>query len=55
MFLTTAGTATLPVAMFAYMESRMDPMIAAAATLIVVLAAAATLLLDSILKVRVLG
>ena len=55
MFLTTADTATLPVAMFAYMESRMDPMIAAAGTMIVLLAAGATWLLDRSLKVHVLG
>lgn len=55
MFLTNPQTATLPVAMYAYMESRIDPMIAAVATLVVVVAAAATLFVDRMLRVRLIG
>jgi putative spermidine/putrescine transport system permease protein len=39
MFLTTARTSTLPVIAFAYMESRIDPMIAAVASLVMLIAA----------------
>jgi putative spermidine/putrescine transport system permease protein len=39
MFLTTAQTSTLPVIAFAYMESRIDPMIAAVASLVMLTAA----------------
>lgn len=52
LFITNAKTATLPIVMFAYIESRIDPMIAAVSTVIVVLAATATLLLESVLRVR---
>ena len=52
MFLTTPRTATLPVVAFAYMESRIDPVIAAVATLVMVAALAVALLLDRVLKVR---
>jgi putative spermidine/putrescine transport system permease protein len=54
MFLTTPSTATLPVAVFAYMESRIDPLVAAVATLVVVIAAGATLFVDRVLKIRIL-
>ncbi|MDJ0389120.1 ABC transporter permease subunit [Roseomonas sp. E05] len=52
LFLTGPETATLPIVMFAYIESRIDPMIAAVASLIVLAAATATLLLDRFLRVR---
>lgn len=52
MFLTTPRTATLPVVAFAYMESRIDPVIAAVATLVMLSAMAAALVLDRVLKVR---
>ncbi len=52
MFLTTPRTATLPVVAFAYMESRIDPVIAAVATLVMLYAVAVALLLDRVLKVR---
>ncbi len=55
MFLTTPRTATLPVAMFAYMESRIDPMIAAMATLMVLLAAAASIFLGRGLRIQIIG
>jgi putative spermidine/putrescine transport system permease protein len=54
MFLTTAQTATLPVIAFAYMESRIDPMIAAMATLVMVVAASVAVCVDRILRVRIL-
>ena len=54
MFLTTAQTATLPVIAFAYMESRIDPMIAAVATLVMVVAACVAICIDRILRVRIL-
>jgi putative spermidine/putrescine transport system permease protein len=50
MFLTTAQTATLPVIAFAYMESRIDPMIAAVATLVMLTAAALTVLIDRLTR-----
>ena len=53
MFLTTAQTATLPVIAFAYMESRIDPMIAAVATLVMVVAACMAICIDRILRVRI--
>jgi putative spermidine/putrescine transport system permease protein len=52
LFITDARTATLPIVMFSYIESRIDPMIAAVSTIIVVLAAATTLLLESVLRIR---
>lgn len=53
LFLTTPYTATLPIVMFAYMESRIDPMIAAVASVAVLAAALVTLLLEQILKIRI--
>jgi putative spermidine/putrescine transport system permease protein len=53
MFLTTAQTATLPVIAFAYMESRIDPMIAAVATLVMVVSACVAICIDRILRVRI--
>ena len=52
LFITDARTATLPIVMFSYIESRIDPMIAAVSTVIVVLAALTTLLLESVLRIR---
>ncbi|HVY15541.1 MAG TPA: ABC transporter permease [Rhodopila sp.] len=52
MFLTTAQTSTLPVIAFAYMESRIDPMIAAVATLVMLVAAAIAVLIDRVLRIR---
>ena len=39
---------------FAYMESRIDPMIASVATMVVLLAAAATLFVDRVLRIRLI-
>lgn len=55
MFLTTPATATLPTVMFAYIESRIDPMMAALATLIIIFAALTTLVLEKWLKIRLVG
>ena len=55
LFLTNPGTATLPVTMFAYMESRIDPVVAAVASLIVVAAVAITILLERGFRLRLLS
>jgi putative spermidine/putrescine transport system permease protein len=55
LFLTTPQTATLPVAVFAYIESRIDPLVAAIATLVVAVSALVALLLDRVLRIRILG
>ncbi len=52
MFLTTAQTSTLPVIAFAYMESRIDPMIAAVATLVMLIATSIAVLIDRLLRIR---
>lgn len=52
MFLTTARTATLPVIVFSYMESRIDPMIAAVATLVMLFAIVVAIVADRILRIR---
>jgi putative spermidine/putrescine transport system permease protein len=54
MFLTTARTATLPVIAFAYMESRIDPMIAAVATLVMAGAALIAIGIDRLLRIRLM-
>jgi putative spermidine/putrescine transport system permease protein len=53
LFLTDSQTTTLPLVMFAYIEARIDPMLAAIATIIVVVACLATLILERVLKIRV--
>ena len=52
MFLTSARTATLPVIVFAYMESRIDPLVAAVATLVMLIAAAAAVAVNLLSPVR---
>lgn len=52
LFLTTAQTTTLPLVMFAYIEARLDPMLAAVATSIVAAACVATLILERYLRIR---
>jgi putative spermidine/putrescine transport system permease protein len=52
LFITNAHTSTLPVVMFSYIESRLDPMIAAVSTVIVAVAAAVTVLLEARLRIR---
>ncbi len=55
LFLTNSRTATLPVVMFAYIESRIDPLVAAVASLIVIAAVVFTLVLERIFRLRLLG
>jgi putative spermidine/putrescine transport system permease protein len=55
LFLTNSRTATLPVVMFAYIESRIDPLVAAVASMIVVAAVAVTVVLERIFRLRLLG
>jgi putative spermidine/putrescine transport system permease protein len=52
LFLTDARTQTLPLIMFAYIESRIDPMLTAVATLVLVAACFATIALERFLKIR---
>jgi putative spermidine/putrescine transport system permease protein len=52
LFLTNAHTETLPIVMFAYIESRIDPMIAAVAAIIVFIACLTTVLLERFLHIR---
>jgi putative spermidine/putrescine transport system permease protein len=52
LFITDARTATLPIVMFSYIESRIDPMVAAVSTVIVLLAGATTVLLEAVLRIR---
>ncbi|KAA0693679.1 ABC transporter permease [Neorhizobium sp. P12A] len=54
MFLTSPETATLPTVMFAYIESRIDPMIAAVSTAIIAIAAVTTVILERWLGIRLL-
>jgi putative spermidine/putrescine transport system permease protein len=55
LFLTTPRTATLPIEMFAYMESRIDPLVAAVGALILLAAVAATLTLERVFRLRIAG
>jgi putative spermidine/putrescine transport system permease protein len=52
LFLTDARTTTLPLVMFAYIEARIDPMLAAVATSVVVAAAVVTIILERWLRIR---
>ncbi|MGQ0662409.1 MAG: ABC transporter permease [Pseudomonadota bacterium] len=55
LFLTNPATATLPIQMYAYMESRIDPLIAAIGTVLVFAALATTLTIERGLRLRLLG
>jgi putative spermidine/putrescine transport system permease protein len=55
LFLTTPRTATLPIEMFAYMESRIDPLVAAVGSLILLAAIAATVTLERVFRLRIAG
>ena len=55
LFLTNPRTATLPIVMFAYMESRIDPLVAAVASMIVVAAVAITVTAERVFRLRLLG
>lgn len=52
LFLTTPGVTTLPIRVFSYMESRLDPLVAAVGTLTVVGTTVVALFLEKVLKVR---
>lgn len=54
-FLTNPQTATLPIVMFAYMESRIDPLVAAVSSVVVIAAVAVTFTLERVFKLRLLG
>jgi len=55
LFLTNPSTATLPIVMFAYMESRIDPLVAAVASMVVVAAVAITVTVERAFRLRLLG
>jgi putative spermidine/putrescine transport system permease protein len=55
LFLTNPATATLPIVMFAYMESRIDPLVAAVASMVVVAAVAITLVAERVLRLRLVS
>lgn len=54
LFLTTARTTTLPIRVFAYMESRLDPLIAAIGALTIFGVLAVVLFLEKVLKVKLI-
>lgn len=53
LFLATPEYSPFPVVIFAYMESRIDPLVAAAASAVVLMAIGTTLLFERVLKVKV--
>jgi putative spermidine/putrescine transport system permease protein len=55
LFLTNPSTATLPIVMFSYMESRIDPLVAAVASMVVVAAIAITVTVERAFRLRLLG
>ncbi len=54
LFLTTPGSATLPIRVFAYMESRLDPVVAAVGALIIVMVMLVSIILEKVAKVRLI-
>ena len=54
LFLTTPATTTLPIRMFAYMESRIDPFIAAVGSMTVLAVIAGSFFIEKVLRVRLL-
>ena len=54
LFLTTPGTTTLPIRVFSYMQSRLDPLVAAVGTLTVLGVSVLALFLEKVLKVRLI-
>ena len=54
LFLTSPQTATLPTVMFAYMEARIDPLMAAVASTVLLGAIAATVVVEKVFRVRLL-
>ena len=55
LFLTTPSSTTLPIRMFAYMESRIDPFIAAVGSLTVLAVIAGSFFVEKVLRVRLLA
>jgi putative spermidine/putrescine transport system permease protein len=55
LFLSTPRTATLPIEMFAYMESRIDPMVAAVGTLVLLAAVGITVVLERVFGLKIAG
>lgn len=55
MFITGPQTATLPVVMFTYMESRLDPLVTAVSSVVVIVSVGATLVLERVFHLRLLG
>jgi putative spermidine/putrescine transport system permease protein len=53
-FLSTPGNATLPIRVFATMETKLDPVISAIGALIVYLAFAVSLFLEKVIKLRMI-
>jgi len=54
LFLTTPGSATLPIRVFAYMESRLDPVVAAVGALIIIMVVLVSVILEKVAKVRLI-
>ena len=54
LFLTTPASTTLPIRMFAYMESRIDPFIAAVGSLTVIAVIAGCFIIEKVLRIRLL-
>jgi putative spermidine/putrescine transport system permease protein len=55
LFLTTPRTATLPIEMFAYMESRIDPLVTAIGSLVLFAAVGLTFTLERVFRLRLAG
>ena len=55
LFLTTPRTATLPIEMFAYMESRIDPLVTAVGSLVLAAAVGLTFALERVFRLRLAG
>jgi putative spermidine/putrescine transport system permease protein len=54
LFLSTPARTTLPVRVFAYMESRLDPLVAAIGGLTIFVGAGLSLFLERVLKIRLI-
>ena len=54
LFLTSPQTATLPTVMFAYMEARIDPLMAAVASAVLIGAVVATVVVEKVFRIRLL-
>ena len=52
LFLADTATSTLPVVMYSYIESRIDPMLAAVSAILFAVACATTIILDGVFRVR---